>query len=65
MKKPLLTGIAALFLATGTAHAQESDQVLRERCENGATYWCTVFKEREAKRGSAAYGRRHGAARTA
>ena len=45
--KLLLTVIAALFLATGAAHADdESDAVLQERCKNGATYWCTVLQDR-------------------
>jgi hypothetical protein len=39
MKKFLLTSVAALFLATGAARADdESDAVLQERCKNGATY---------------------------
>src|SRR5262249_19361041 len=47
MRQILLAGIAALFLATGTADADdESDAVLQERCKNGATYWCTVLQDR-------------------
>jgi hypothetical protein len=44
-----LIGIAALFLATGAqAEEVESTYVLRERCKNGATYWCDVLNERSA-----------------
>lgn len=51
MKKLLLTGLAALLLATGTAYAyDESDEVLRERCENGATYWCPILDQRIEQR---------------
>jgi hypothetical protein len=54
MKKLLLTGVAALFLATGTAHAEaESDEVLAERCMNGATYWCEILDERIEGRAAA------------
>ena len=47
MNRLFLVSIAALFLATGTARADdESDAVLQERCKNGATYWCTVLQDR-------------------
>jgi hypothetical protein len=52
MKKLLLTGVAALFLTAGTANAAEkaeSDDVLAERCMNGATFWCDVLDERRDK----------------
>ena len=49
MKKLLLTGIAALLLATGAAHAYDESDNVSERCENGATYWCTVLEERKAQ----------------
>src|SRR5215472_8360333 len=76
MKKALLTGVAALFLATGTAYAgelnyrpqydtrpweaeppladvAESDEVLAERCMNGATFWCEALDERIDKKKAA------------
>jgi hypothetical protein len=76
MKKALLTGVAALFLATGTAYAgelnyrpqydtrpweaeppladvAESDEVLAERCMNGATFWCDALDERIDKKKAA------------
>jgi hypothetical protein len=35
MKKLLLTGIAALFLATGTAHAQDTSRGVEWKCHDG------------------------------
>jgi len=94
--RALLTGIAALFLATGTAHAEskldqdlawwcnnpetveqceifrkarvskpfeltdyESDEVLRERCQNGASYWCGVLEQRKTERAQEELGRQY------
>jgi len=54
MKKPFLTGIAVLFLATGTAHAGRADEQIEmprafqgEWCSDGGTCpdgWMTVTK---------------------
>src|SRR5262249_32780261 len=44
MLRPTIA-ILALLLATGATHAQDNNQTLHERCQNGATYWCDVLKE--------------------
>jgi hypothetical protein len=49
MKKLLLASVAVLLLATGMAYAEESDEVLAERCKNGATYWCGILDQRNAR----------------
>jgi hypothetical protein len=44
MNKILLTGIAALLLATGTAHADSFDQ-LKKRCDAGDSRACEVLNK--------------------
>jgi hypothetical protein len=55
MKKALLTGIAALFLATGTAHANDKlpEHMLGRWCNSFASikaqevYFCPNHRDRE------------------
>jgi hypothetical protein len=44
-----IVNVAALFLTTGTAYAEESNEVLTERCKNGATYWCGILDKRNER----------------